>query len=224
MQIIELDSIEPITQIHEQVFGTPFPYESYEKKSMSHKLYAYAYYENEMLVGYSIIVDQAEEKNLYAWYGGLLAEYQGHGTTIKFFDIMVEKARKLQYSSISLATTNCRPNMLRLAVKYGFDIYDIKKRDYGEGNKIYFRYYLYPTCNIAISLINDDGSKLKIPELEKLLVSAYKHNCIKIVFNNIIEESDIKMVIYAKRYCKKFLRPIEFELNGNLNITTQIQD
>ena len=29
MQIIELDSIEPITQIHEQVFGTPFPYESY---------------------------------------------------------------------------------------------------------------------------------------------------------------------------------------------------
>ncbi len=224
MQIIELDSIEPITQIHEQVFGTPFPYENYKKKAMSHRLYTYAYYENKILVGYSIVIDQAEEKNLYAWYGGLLAEYQGYGTTIKFFDIMVEKAQKLHYSSISLATTNCRPNMLRLAIKYGFDIYDIKKRDFGEGNKIYFKYFLHPTCIITISLINDDSSKLKIPELEKLLVSAYKHNCTKIVFNNILEESDIKAVIFAKRYCKKFLRPIFFELNGNLNIIAQIQD
>lgn len=224
MQIIELDSIEPITQIHEQVFGTPFPYESYKKKSILHRLYTYAYYENKILIGYSIVIDQAEEKNLYAWYGGLLAEYQGYGTTIKFFDIMVEKAQKLQYSSISLATTNCRPNMLRLAIRYGFDIYDIKRRDFGEGNKIYFKYFLHPICSITISLINDDNSKLKIPELEKMLVSVYKHNCTKIVLNNILEESDIKTVIFAKRYCKKFLRPIFFELNGNLNIIAQIQD
>lgn len=224
MKILELDSIEPIMQIHEQVFDTPFLYESYKKKSEQHKLYVYAYYENEMLIGYSIIVDQAEEKNLYAWYGGLLGEYQGYGITIKFFDIMVEKARKLQYTSISLATTNYRPNMLRLAVKYGFDIYDIKKREYGEGNKIYFKYILHPIFNTIISLRKEDGSRLKIPELEKMLVSAYKHNCVKIIFNNIFDESDIKMINFAKRYCKNFLRKIEFEFDGNLELMTQIEN
>ncbi len=221
MQIIELNSIQPIVQIHEQIFGSPFPYESYRKKSILYRLYTYAYYENGVLVGYSIIIDQAKEKNLYAWYGGLLAEYQGYGTTVKFFDIMVEKARELHYASISLATTNCRPNMLRLAVKYGFDIYDIKKRDYGEGNKIYFKYTLYPACSITIDLRKEDGSKLQVPELEKILVSAYKHNCTKITFINIFDESDIKVLAFAKRYCEKFLRPIEFELRGDSNLIIQ---
>ncbi len=222
VRITELDSIEQIRQIHEEIFGMPFPYESYEKKAKLHTLYVYGYYEHESLVGYSIIINQAMEKNLYAWYGGLLAEYQGYGTTIKFFDIMVEKARELEYNSISLATTNCRPNMLILAVKYGFDIYDIKKRDYGEGSKIYFKYPVCPACNITISLKNENGTNLKIPELEKLLVSAYKHNCKKIVFLNILDESDIKLINYAMRYCKKFLRAIDFEFRGNQDLIAKI--
>ena len=224
MQIIELNSIDSIVDIHEKVFGSTFPYDSYEKKCQKGNIYLYGYFENEQIVGYSIVVSQDEEKNLYAWYGGLLPKYQGHGITVKFFDMMVEKARELQYNSISLATTNCRPNMLRLAIKYGFDIYDIKKREYGEGNKIYFKYNIFPKTDITISLIQDDGSKLKVPQLEKMLVSAYKHNCNKIIFDYILDEADLEMILYAKRYCKKFLRQIKFELHGDSNLINQILD
>ena len=152
MTICEIFDIEQIAPLHQVVFGRPFPYESYNKKLKEHKVYLYAYFEKESIIGYSIVIDQAEEKNLYAWYGGLLPEYQGNGITIRFFDIMVMRARELNYQSITLASTNCRPHMLRLAIKYGFDIYDLKKRDYGEGNKIYFRFPILPDTKLTIRL------------------------------------------------------------------------
>lgn len=215
MRIIELNSIATVISIHEKIFGEKFPYESYTKKLLAHAIYIYGYYIDSDIVGYSIIIDEQQEKNLYAWYGGLLPEYQGQGVTVQFFDIMCEKARELGYKSISLATTNCRPNMLRLAIKYGFDIYDMKKRDYGEGNKIYFKYYIHPKTAIVISLRTNDNKRLNISDLEIQLVMSYKNNCNKIVFKNVLDVEDEKAILYAKRYCSKFLRKIEFELHGN---------
>lgn len=222
MRIIELNSVAPVIPIHEKVFGESFPYESYAKKLQNHSAYIYGYYIDDEIVGYSIIIGEQQEKNLYAWYGGLLPEYQGHGVTVQFFDIMCEKARELNYISISLATTNCRPNMLRLAIKYGFDICDIKKRDYGEGNKIYFKYYIHPQTSFIISLRTENNARLNISDLEKLLVTSYKNNCNRIVFNDVLDIEDKKVILYAKRYCSKFLRKIEFELQGNDELISEI--
>lgn len=202
-----------IAAIHEAVFNQPFPEQSYEKKANDHKIYVYGYYESTKLVGYTIVVDQHEDKNLYAWYGGLLAEYQGRGVTIKMFDVMVQKARELGYNSISLATTNRRPNMLRLAIKYGFDIVDIKKRETGEGNKVYFKYYIRPESHLEINL-NEDGKKKHPVEIEPMLVNAHKNNCTLIRFVGLKDEEDQKTVNYAMHYCQKFVRvpKIEVEL------------
>lgn len=208
MTICEIFDIEQIAPLHQLMFGKSFPYESYNKKVKEHHVYLYAYYEEESIIGYSIVIDQEDERNLYAWYGGLLPEYQGNGTTTKFFDIMVRRARDLNYGSITLASTNCRPHMLRLAIKYGFDIYDIKKRDYGEGNKIYFRFSVLPDTKLTIRL-HDGENILRQVDVERILVSAYKNNCREITFEAVQDKNDEDIIRYAIKYCNSFIhKPI----------------
>lgn len=208
MIIREISDIEKIAPLHELVFGKEFPYESFYKKKSQYPVYIYAYFDGDFITGYSIIIDQKEDKNLYAWYGGLLPEYQGNGVTIDFFDIMIKRAKDMNYQSVTLATTNCRPHMLRLAIKYGFDIYDMKKRDYGEGNKIYFKYLILPESSIDID-IYPNLTRIKEVEVEKILVQAYKNNCQKIRITNIQSENDYKIVEYCIRYCNSFIhKPI----------------
>lgn len=126
----------------------------------------------------------------------------------KVLEIMVRRARDLNYGSITLASTNCRPHMLRLAIKYGFDIYDIKKRDYGEGNKIYFRFSVLPDTKLTIRL-HDGENILRQVDVERILVSAYKNNCREITFEAVQDKNDEDIIRYAIKYCNSFIhKPI----------------
>lgn len=213
-EFLHVDNVEKIhvcgiAKLHEAIFGKPFPDESYEKKFKEHNIYVFGYFEDEVLVGYTLVVDQQQDENLYAWYGGILPQYQAHGITAQMLDILVEKAKEFGYKSISLATTNCRPNMLRLAIKFGFDIVDIKKRDYGEGNKIYFKYYIKPESQLEIDFSDD---RYNCPAyLESVLIGALKNNCVLIRFIDVKDEN-IQAVHYVMNYCKKFIHVPKFEV------------
>ena len=202
--------------MHEEIFGKAFPISSYYKKCKTNKLYIYVYEYNSSLIGYSIIVDQNDEKNMYAWYGGVLPKFQGKGITQTFFDNLIAVARKKDYSSVTLASSNIRPHMLRLAIKMGFDIYDLKKREDGEGNKIYFRYKLFPPHHEIIPL-TENGRMIKPVEIEEKLVRAYKSNSISIKF---VYNGNIDTLIYALMYCNSFSkRPkILIEAEGDIKV------
>ncbi len=218
MKIVEISSIEAIVPLHEQIFEVAFPYESYEKKCRESKVLIYAYYDQENMIGYSLIVVQEEKKNLYAWYGGTIPSYQEKGITKEFFQILIQKAQELHMESVTLATTNIRPNMIAFAVNYGFDIVDIKKRDSGEGNKIYFQYWIYPESTFTISLYDENQTRITIPKLQSLLIYAYKHNCVTIFFENIVDEEDQKMIMWAKQFTRHFIRKMTFQYSGNKRI------
>lgn len=206
MVMKEIHDINIILQIHKEIFGREFPISSYYKKSCTNNLYIFVYEENAKLIGYSIIVDQSTEKNLYAWYGGVLPEYQGRGITQEFFNKLIKFAEEKGYISISLATSNVRPHMLTLAVKMGFDIVDLKKREYGEGNKIYFKYRIMPSYVEEISF--DEYNTLV--QIEEKIVRAYKNNCslLKINCNNNLEALE-----YTVKYCNSFIRKLEIIIN-----------
>lgn len=140
MQIRKVSGYEEILELHNIIFGENFPVESYIEKSQQYSIYTYVYQIDERICGYSMIVDKKQDKELYAWYGGVITECRMQGITSEFIDFLINLAKEMKYEVVSLATTNRRPNMLRLAIKKGFEITDIKKRDYGEGNKIYFKY------------------------------------------------------------------------------------
>ena len=130
---------------------------------------------------------------------------------------MVNRARSMNYNSVTLATTNFRPHMIRLAIKYGFDIYDLKKRDYGEGNKIYFVYKILPKSAISID-IYPNNHKIKEVELEKILVRSYKNNCKEIVITNIKTVEDVDIVGYCIRYCNSFVHKPSITVNTTFEI------
>lgn len=206
MIIKEVHDINIILPLHDEIFGKEFPLTSYYKKCKTNKLYIFVYEKESKLIGYSIIVDQENEKNLYAWYGGVLPEFQGNGITQKFFDRLIKLAIDKEYLSISLATSNIRPHMLRLAIKMGFDIVDLKKREYGEGNKIYFKYKILPPYVEEISL-EKSGKSMTLVQIEEKLVRAYKNNCTLLKINCI---EDIYAFEYIVRYCNGFWRRPKF--------------
>lgn len=201
MQIYEIKSIETILELHKNIFGKEFPINSYYKKKSQDNILIFGYNEEENLIGYSIVVAQTSISNLYAWYGGVLPSYQNHGITQSFLQYLVEYARMHKFNSITLASSNLRPHMLRLAIKLGFDIVDIKKRTEGEGNKIYFRLDIKPESKDFISLKEFENSEC-FTQLEKIAVKQFKNNCNVIYVQNPSE----KPLRYFIRYHNSFAR------------------
>lgn len=209
MIIKEIHDINVILPIHYEIFGKEFPISSYYKKSKTNMLYIFVYEEDSKLIGYSIIVDQDEKKNLYAWYGGVLPKYQGRGITQIFFDKLINFAKEKEYDSVTLATSNIRPHMLSLAIKMGFDIVDLKKRETGEGNKIYFEYKILPETTEEISL-KENEKDISFVQIEEKLVSAYKNNCVLLKINC---NDNLEALIYAVKYCNSFVRKPKIQIN-----------
>lgn len=213
MIIKEIHDINIILSIHEKIFGKEFPVSSYYKKCKTNNLYIFVYEEENELIGYSIIVDQADERNLYAWYGGVLPEFQGRGITKTFFDRLINLAKEKEYKSITLATSNVRPHMLALAIKMGFDIVDLKKREYGEGNKIYFKYRIMPPYTEELSF-EENGQVITLVQIEEKLVRAYKNNCVLLKINC---NENIEALKYTVRYCNSFIRRPRILINLHEN-------
>ena len=209
MIIKEIHDINIILPIHNEIFGKEFPISSYYKKSQTNSLYIFVYEEDSKLIGYSIVVNQKEKKNLYAWYGGVLPEYQGRGITQIFFDKLINLAREKEYDSVTLATSNIRPHMLSLAIKMGFDIVDLKKRETGEGNKIYFEYKILPETTEEISL-KENEKDISFVQIEEKLVSAYKNNCVLLKINC---NDNFEALMYTVKYCNSFVRKPKIEIN-----------
>ena len=209
MIIKEIHDINIILSLHERIFGKEFPISSYYKKCKTNNLYIFVYEEETKLIGYSIIVDQADKKNLYAWYGGVLPEFQGKGITQTFFDRLINFAKENEYISITLATSNIRPHMLALAIKMGFDIVDLKKREYGEGNKIYFKYKIMPPYAEEISF-EEYGKMIPLVQIEERIVRAYKNNCTLLKINC---NENIEALKYAVKYCNSFIRKPKILIN-----------
>ena len=199
MIIKKIDNINEIIPLHKIIFGKDFSLQSFYKKKRDNDILIFLYVENSINIGYSIAIIQEEKKNIYAWYGGVIPEYQGIGITKQFFETLIDYTLKLNFQTITVATSNLRPHMITFAVKMGFDIYDIKKRDTGEGNKIYFIYRVRPEWIATINLKKD----ITIVDIERKLVELYKSNATTLILSNI---ENIEYIPYITKYCNSFIR------------------
>ena len=198
LEFVYTDNVGDIIQVHSEIFGSEFPMKSYEKKKKEHKIYIFTYVYEGKQVGYSIIVEQSDINNLYAWYGGVIPEFQGKGINDKFFDFFISFAREHLYNSVTFATTNMRPHMLILGIKKGFKIFDIKKRETGEGNKIYFKYQIHPLQSQDIDFKNVEN--LSYSQFEKMLVEINENKSMLVRVKNVYKDEHFKRLLYALRY------------------------
>lgn len=199
MNIKQIYNINEIIPLHQIIFGEEFPLQSFCKKKRNNDVLIFVYEENGSNIGYSIAILQTEERNIYAWYGGIIPKYQGMGITKRWFENLFEYAKNNNFQTITVATSNLRPHMITFAVKMGFDIYNLKKRETGEGNKIYFKYTIRPESSAVISL----DMNIRIVDLEKKLVELYKHNTTTLVIKDIYS---IESLMYVVKYCNSFIR------------------
>lgn len=222
MDIRQVDDVNSILKLHSEIFGNDFPIKSYDKKIKQHELLIFIYEEKEQLLGYSIIVVQKEINNLYAWYGGVLPKYQGRGINKKFLEFLIEYARKQKYDSVTLASSNMRPHMLKLAINLGFDVYDLKKRDFGDGNKIYFKFKIMPEHSQEISLKTNKEDSTYFAKLERTAVEIMKTNCTKVIIKDVNENGLKYLLKYFNSFNKYpevvvFLNSSEYFDNINYN-------
>lgn len=218
MKVELIKEISIILPLHKQIFGKEFPMASYIKKGKCNKFYIFIYKIDELIVGYSIIVRQEEISNLYAWYGGVLPKYQNKGINREFLEYLLCFARDKGYSSVTLASSNMRPHMLRLAIKLGFDIEDIKKRTTGDGNKIYFKYKIFPANIQKISLKTAEENATYFAELERKAVELFKSNCTKL---EIVDVNELGLE-YFLRYLNSFTRQPEIVImKSKMNCTIE---
>ena len=201
MNIVQINKIKPVLELHRQITGREFPIESYYKKKLMYDVNIYVYEQDEKYIGYSLVVDKANDKDLYAWYGGVLPQYQGQGITSSFLDKLISLAIEGGYNSVTLATSNVRPHMLRLAIKKGFDIVDLKKRDYGDGNKIYLSYKIQTPTEDLINL-----SKIFLRDMESFIVRCYKSNCTILTVECTNIQEDLNKLQYLIIYYNSLAR------------------
>ncbi len=202
MEIRKIEDVNSILILHSEIFGKDFPMQSYEKKRKQNELLIFVYKEEQQLIGYSIIVVQKEINNLYAWYGGVLPKYQGRGLNKQFLEFLIEYARNKKFDSVTLASSNMRPHMLRLAIKLGFDIYDIKKRNFGDGDKIYFKFKILPEHSRKLSLKTKKEDATYFANLERTAVEMMKTNCSKIAIEDVNEMGLKYLLKYLNSFSK----------------------
>ena len=189
--------------------------ESYNKKCKEFELHIFILNHESKIAGYSIVIDKPKENVIYAWYGGILPEYQGKHLSCEVFSFFMNFARILGRKYITVATTNNRPHMIRFIINMGYEVYDLKKRNDSSCNKIYFRKYVSNQFNnIAKIHLIKDNMHLSPSEIERQLVISYQQGATIYIFYGINNWGTLD---YATNYLNSFgIRP-EIRLNGYIS-------
>lgn len=235
MQIKDNCTLPNIIQIHKDIFGEDFPMESFQKKiKLGYSLHKIGFYEDEILVGYCIIIHNDEKSSLHAWVGGVLPAFQGRGFFSQFYDWLIQLARASGYHYVTGNTDNYKPNMLTLLIKKGFDIVGVEDTAYGDGTKILFRYKVCTPVSLRISITSScnlqcffchhegisltGGKRLPISQIERLLIQAKKNGVNEITITGGEPALYPEGVIFILQYCSGWSNPpaIKIATNGGI--------
>lgn len=243
MQIKDDCALSGIIQIHKDIFGEDFPIESFQKKiKLGCSLHKIGFYEDEILAGYCIVIQNEEKSSLHAWVGGVLPAFQGRGFFSQFYDWLIQWARTSGYQYVTGNTDNYKPNMLTLLIKKGFDIVGVEDTAYGDGTKILFRYKVCTPVSLRISITSScnlqcffchhegialtGGKRLQISQIERLLIQAKKNGVNEITITGGEPALYPEGVKFILQYCSGWSNPpaIKIATNGLLWSKQQLRD
>ena len=91
-------------------------------------LYSVFAFSKDELVGYKIGY-ATETTTFYSWLGGVHPSFRKNGIASTLFKIQHERCFKKGYEFITTQSSNKYKEMMRLNLKFGFEIYGIKMSD-----------------------------------------------------------------------------------------------
>ena len=221
MIIKEVQNINLILEVHKKIYLNPFPLKSLEsKKERGNNIINYEFWEDNIVIGYCIIIDKKEEKTLHAWVGGIIPQFQGKGYFSEFYDWLKELGKSKKYKYITGNTDNYKFNIIRMMIKKGFYILSTGKSNYGDGIKIYLRYdiceersirlSLTSKCNLNCFFCHHEGiqskktNKISIPEIERILCQARRLGINEITLTGGEPFLELDKIIFILKYCSSW--------------------
>ncbi|MBL3657531.1 GNAT family N-acetyltransferase [Fulvivirga sediminis] len=134
---IEQASLEEIIAISKNIpeFENPYQLTDYHKRLDRVKYLALKALVNGQAVGFKLGYDLGHQI-FYSWFGGVLPNYRRYGVAKKLADTQEEWVKKHNFHFIRVKTRNHFKPMLIFALKSGFSIINIEKKEKTEEHRI----------------------------------------------------------------------------------------
>ncbi|MDP2907589.1 MAG: GNAT family N-acetyltransferase [Nanoarchaeota archaeon] len=132
-----LDQLNIIENIEKQVseFKTPYSKKKYLTRLKNRKYSIFFAIENKKEIGYAVSYGKADK--FYIWTIAVLEEYREKGVAKELLEKSMEAGKELGYNKVYLKTRNTFQNMIFLALKFGFKIVNLTKKENEDENVIW---------------------------------------------------------------------------------------
>lgn len=224
--------ISDICLIYKSIFISDFPEEEYNAKiEKGYVILPVKFYQDNKLIGFCLMIEKQFNSSLHCWIGGVLPEYRKNGVFSNFIDWVIKYAEKNKYSRITLNTDNHKPDIIRMMVKYGFDITEVENTQYGDGKKIKFEFNVCPPakmrlsitdrCNMDCFFCHSEGNftssigNMELSAIERLMIQARKLNFKEITITGgepMLYFQGVKSVVDN---CGKWIHPPRIKICTN---------
>lgn len=132
-----LDQLNIIENIEKQVseFKTPYTKNKYLSRLKNRKYSIFFAIEKNKEVGYAVSYGKADK--FYIWTIAVLEEYREKGVAKELLEKSMQAGKELGYNKVYLKTRNTFQNMIFLALKFGFKIVNLTKKENEDENVIW---------------------------------------------------------------------------------------
>lgn len=132
-----LDQLNIIENIEKQVseFKTPYTKKKYLSRLKNRKYSIFFAIEKNKEVGYAVSYGKADK--FYIWTIAVIEEYRDKGIAKELLEKSITAGKELGYNKVYLKTRNTFQNMIFLALKFGFKIVNLTKKENEDENVIW---------------------------------------------------------------------------------------
>lgn len=139
MEIVRktLDQLNLVENIEKQVseFKKPYTKSKYLSRLKNRKYSIFFAIENNKEIGYAVSYGKGDK--FYIWTIAVMEEYREKGVAKELLEKSMEAGKELGYNKVYLKTRNTFKNMIFLALKFGFKIVNLTKKENEDENVIW---------------------------------------------------------------------------------------
>lgn len=132
-----LDELKIVEDVEKKIseFKIPYNRKQYLSRLRGRKYSIFFAIENKQPVGYAVSYGKGDK--FYIWTIAVLKNYRGKGVAKELLKKSMDAGKDLGYRRVYLKTRNCFQSMIFLALKFGFKITKVTKKEDVNQNRIW---------------------------------------------------------------------------------------
>lgn len=139
MEVVKktLDDLKVVEDIEKKIseFKIPYTKKQYLNRLRDRKYSIFFAIDEGKTVGYAVSYGKGDK--FYIWTVAVLKDYRGKGVAKELLENSIEAGKEFGYRKVFLKTRNTFKNMIFLALKFGFKITNVTKKEDTNQNRIW---------------------------------------------------------------------------------------